>query len=254
MKVSQTSRRWAFVSLLVACTALAYVLPAISIVRHMTTQRDKLELFSLRVEGSITFFGDAAAEAQRSLSLIGERTEITADAVVALKPPGRCRFELSSVEGGKAAAVLSNGKPRAEGAPPPTIAAALEQLCILFANRSSSDAEAADLLLRHLAALKVNSERTSLARFAGNVAYVIGDTQPGAPQFWVYKTEEFWPARLRFTDAGAVAWDLRLVDFTSPATGEWFPRSVELYKNGALQLRLTGLRADTRSKLADTLF
>lgn len=247
-------RRWPWLAALVASTALAYVLPAASIVRHMSEKRHRLELFSLRIEGSASFFGDSAGEVQRSLSLIGERTEISADAVLSFKLPGRCRVDLSSVEGGKVAAALSHGKPRVEGAPPTAVVTALEHLCVLFATRSSSEGEAQDALMRHLERLKVNTTMTSLARFAGNVAYVIGATEPGAAQLWVYKTDEFWPARLRFTDAQGVAWDLRLVDYTSPATGEWFPRSVELYRDNALQVRLTGLRADNRSKLADTLF
>ncbi|MHB8879631.1 MAG: hypothetical protein ACYC8T_38570, partial [Myxococcaceae bacterium] len=69
----------------------------------------------------------------------------------------------------------------------------------------------------------------------------------------VYK-DSFLPARLRFTEADGVSWDVRFVDYASPATGEWFPRVVEVDRGGAPWLKFTGLTADAKAKLEDRLF
>ena len=60
------------------------------------------------------------------------------------------------------------------------------------------------------------------------------------------------PARVRFTDDAKQPWDVRFLDYTSQATGDFFPRIVEVYKGTELHLRLTVLGADTRPEL-DTL-
>ncbi len=82
---------------------------------------------------------------------------------------------------------------------------------------------------------------------------MIGKVGEREPQLWVYK-DAFLPARLRFLDAQGVLWDLRLLDYTSPATGEWFPRTVELARESEVLMRFTSLKADSKSKLADALF
>lgn len=239
--------------LLFTTSAIAYVLPGESIVRRMAEARDDLQLYSLRVEGRVTAQGALVPELQRSLALLGELEEIQADAVISLKLPARCRIDVSALEGGRFAAVSSGGKVRVEGATPPPFTRALEQVCVLLASRSSSDGDARDLLMRHLAKLKVDVKRTSLARFGGQVVYVIGATTDRAPQLWVYK-DVFLPARLRFLDEQGVLWDLRLLDYTSPATGEWFPRTVELAREDEVLFRFTSLKSDSKSKLADSLF
>jgi hypothetical protein len=247
------ARAMMVVAVLLASGALAYVLPGLSIVRRMAEVRDDLQLFSVRIEGGVTLSGSLAGEAQRSLALLGDRPEVQADGVVSLKLPGRCRFDVSSIEGGRFAAVTSGGKPRVEGATPAPVSLALEHLCVLLASRSSSAGEAKELLMRHLGQLKIDVGQTSLARFGGQVVYVIGAPGERTPQLWVYK-DLFLPARLRFADAQGAFWDLRLLDYTSPATGEWFPRTVELAKENEVVLRFTSLKSDVKTKLADTLF
>ena len=237
-----------------ATVAQAYILPAVSILRRMTEGRDDLQLAALKIEGTVSFFGPAAKEAGAALGVASDRPELQTDAVVFLKLPGRCRLEASTVEGGKvSAAVESNGKRRVEGAEIPALQVALGALCPLLASRSATENEARATVERHLTKLKVDLKKSSLARFGGQVAYVVGDPAEASPQLWVYK-DSFLPARLRFTEADGTVWDVRLFDYASPATGEWFPRVVELSKAGQPWLKLTGVTADAKPKMDDKLF
>ena len=57
---------------------------------------------------------------------------------------------------------------------------------------------------------------------------------------------------LRWTEGGA-HWDVRFVDYSSPA-GHWFPRVVEVSRNGERQARFTTLSGDPRANVPDRLF
>jgi hypothetical protein len=59
---------------------------------------------------------------------------------------------------------------------------------------------------------------------------------------------------VRYKDAKGTAWDVRFLDFTSPATSELLPRSVEVWRGTERMLRFTVLTGDTRAKIADTIF
>jgi hypothetical protein len=126
----------------------------------------------------------------------------------------------------------------------------VDQLCATLALRSATEGESRGLLERHLASLKVENHKVSLGRFEGSVVYVLGDRGPASPQFSVYK-ERFLPARVKLTDA-AGQWDVRFIDYTSQATGDWLPRVIEVYRGDQLNLRVTVLSADGRPAL-DTL-
>ncbi|HVE81892.1 MAG TPA: hypothetical protein VND93_03560, partial [Myxococcales bacterium] len=154
----------------------------------------------------------------------------------------------------RAAAVESNGKRRTEGQAPAVVQSALTAVCSLLAVRSSSEGEARASVERFLEQQKVDrGSKTWLARFGGDVAYVIGSRDDTKPQLWVFK-DSFLPARLRWSDAQGTGWDVRFYDYTSPATGEWFPRLLEVHRAGELVLRFTSLKADTKSPLPDKLF
>lgn len=254
-----TSESWARRAVVVGvlCTsavALAYVLPSWAILRRMTEARDELHLFTLRVDGTVAFSGEATRQAAAALGVTADRPELISDAALLFKMPGRCRLDVTPIEGGKLAAVQASGKLRVEGTAVPAVSVAVQQLCALLGYRSSSEGEARGTVEKYLRSLKIDpEERTSLARFGGTVAYVIGNPAEGRPQFWVYK-DAFLPARLRFTDEQGTAWDVRLLDYSSPATGEWFPRIVEVYRGAELQLRFTSLKADLKAPMPDKLF
>ncbi len=249
-------KRFGWLALILATQAFGYVLPSGSILRHLAERRQDLQLSALRIEGVATFTGGAAQEAASALgvTLPEGRPELSIDAAVLMKLPGRCRIEASSVETGKSvAAIEANTRRRTEGAALGALEVAAAHLCPLLAGRAGSTSEARAQLERHLSALKIDFKQTSLGRFGGQVAYVLGGTDPTRPSFWVYK-DSFQPARVRFVDPQGAAWDVRFTDYTSPAAGEWFPRVLEVQKDGEPLFRFAVTAADSRVKLDDKLF
>jgi hypothetical protein len=260
-RVHRLASRWlGAVALVAASAALAFVMPADAILKHLAKDRDDLRLFTLRVDGSASFFGDTAKEAGAALSMPADRGELQTDASVMFKVPGRCRIELNPLEGSHLAMVETGRKQRSEGTAIAAAQVALTEICEFLAARSSSESELRDDLARHLKSRKISiTAETSLDRFGGQVTYVIGDAKkPGSAKLSVYKPQDvddhFLPARITFADDAGVQWDVRFFDFSSPATGEWFPRSFEVVKNGELAMRFTALAADVRSKIDDKLF
>lgn len=247
-------RLGALVGVLVSLSAGAYVLPGTSILRRMVSARDELQLSNVKVDGSMTFYGPAVKEAGTALGSPTERSELGVDGALYLRIPGRCRWEASSPDGTKVAAVSANGRRRAEGAEIPALAAAIDPLCALLAMRTSGElSELREAVEQQLQALGVATRTTSLGRFGGEVAYVLGDPAEGQPQFWVYK-DTFRPARLRWKDKAGTAWDLRFLDFASPVTGEGVPRTIEVWKGTERVLRFTALQSDPKARLPDNLF
>ncbi|HYI01765.1 hypothetical protein [Hyalangium sp.] len=240
---------------LTALAAGAYVLPGGSILRRMVGEQDETMPSSLRVEGTYVFSGPAAKEATAALKVPSERPELIVDGAVLIKAPGRCRLELAVPEGNKLAVVQVSGRKRVEGTEIPALSAALSQLCPLLAVRSSSghNTDTRDTVEQHLQSLGIATRTTSLARFGGEVAYVLGEPEEGKPQFWIYKTG-FRPARVRWKEKTGPAWDVRFIDYSSPATGEWMPRSIEVWRDGQRALRFTAIKSDTRASLPDKLF
>ena len=238
---------------LVALSAGAYVLPGSSILRRMVDAREDLKLSTLKADGSVHFYGPGVKEAGAALGLPADRPELEADGTLYLKLPGRCRFEAKAAEGNAVAVVRSGGRQRVEGTAVPALEDAVRQVCAVLAVRGSSSASGREQVEEYLQSLGVAPRTTSLARFGGEVAYVLGEQGEGKPQFWVYK-EGFRPARVRYKDAKGTSWDVRFLDYTSPATGEWLPRSIEVWREGQRLTRFTALQGDARVKIADTLF
>ncbi len=239
--------------LLTALTAGAYVLPGGSILRRMTDTRDETPLTNARVEGSYIFSGPVVGEAARALGLSTERSELVVDGLIHLKLPGRCRFDVAAPEGNKLAVVQVAGRRRVEGTELPVLTTAISQLCPLLAVRSTSEGEARELVEQHLQGLGIATRTTSLARFGGEVAYVLGEPEEGKPQYWVYK-DNFRPARVRWKDKAGTAWDVRFIDYASAATGDVLPRGIEVWRGGERTLRFTAIRSDTRATIPDKLF
>nr|WP_242544890.1 hypothetical protein [Corallococcus sp. NCSPR001] len=236
-------------------TAGAYVLPGGSILRRMATAREEKRLSSFRVEGSVIFSATAVAEAGAALNVPTDRPELQGDGVLSVKIPGRCRFDASSPDSSlKSATVQASGKKRVvEGKELPSISVLVTQVCAILAQDAGSVQDTKLAQEAYLQGLGINTKVTSLARFGGEVAYVLGDPAENKPQFWVYK-DAFRPARLRYSDASGAAWDVRFLDYASPATGDWMPRTVEVWKAGQRVVRFTALKADNRSAVPDTLF
>jgi len=244
----------AVVAVLVSCVAVAYVLPGGSILRRMVTERDELKLAGVRVEGSLSFSGPAVKEAGAALGTATDRPDVQGDGALYLRIPGRCRFEAVVPDGNARAAVVQvSGRKRLEGHEIPSLSVMLAQVCPLFAAGGGPVQQLKESVQAHLQGLGVDTSRTGLARFGGEVAYVLGDMTEGRPQFWVYK-DSFRPARLRYTDSTNTAWDLRFLDYTSPAIGDAMPRTIEVWRGGQRAVRFTALKGDARATLSDKLF
>jgi hypothetical protein len=142
-----------------------------------------------------------------------------------------------------------------EGTELPALSAAISQLCPILGVRARSehDLDTRDAVDQHLQGLGIATRTTALARFGGEVAYVLGEPEEGKPQFWVYK-DAFRPARVRWKEKSGTAWDVRFIDYTSPATGEWMPRSIEVWRDGQRALRFTAIKSDTRAAIPDKTF
>ena len=223
-------------------TALAYVPAPGAIFRHLLTGREEQRISSARIEGTLVLAGGASSEA-------GAQGEIQSDARVLLKLPGRCRLEVNGPETGKLAVVQTGGQMKNEGPAVAALGVGIGEVCALFGARSAGDGRAE--LEAHLRKRGVNIGTSWLARFGGQVAYVIGGQKDGDAQFWVFK-DNWLPARIRFTDGGT-RWDVRFVDYNSPA-GDWFPRAVEVSRDGERQVRFTTLSGDPRANVPDRLF
>jgi hypothetical protein len=218
----------------------------------MGEQLQSMEAANLKVDGTLTFFGASRRDAARAFRLPGDRSESGVEAAMMLKTPGRCRLEVWTPDGARVAAVVSRRKTRFEGTELADLGAALVQVCAILGGRSGAESEVRAALERHLDSLKIDWRRPLLGRVAGQLAYVMGGASDAQPSFWVYK-DSFLPARLRWTDGQQVRWDLRLADYSSPLTGDMFPRVVELTRNGELAFRFNALKV-SQGALADKLF
>jgi hypothetical protein len=244
----------ALVAVLLSFTAFAYVLPGGSILRRMVTERDELKLSGLRVEGSLSFLGPAVKEAGAALGAATDRPDVQGDGVLYLRMPGRCRFEASVPDGNSRSAVVQvAGRRRLEGNEIASLSVLVAQVCPLFAAGGGPVQQLKESVQQYLQGLGVDTTRTGLARFSGEVTYVLGEQGENRPQFWVYK-DSFRPARLRYTDAAKVAWDVRFLDYNSPAVGEAMPRTIEVWRGDQRAVRFTALKGDTRATVPDKLF
>jgi len=149
-----------------------------------------------------------------------------------LRFPLSCRFESGAQVRGTAQQPLpssSASSPEQE---------LLELACPLIAYRGLRNAEA-EVALRTtagIAGVDLNT-RTMLDRLNDRVVEVIGAVprQLDRPQLWLYK-DSHAPARLIAKRDGHIE-DLRLLEYGNPAAAEWFPRVLELYRDGKSSLR-----------------
>jgi hypothetical protein len=235
---------------LIALAVLAYVMPSYSILRRLANRRDEVSVTQFRADGLGAVSPSGARSTAALLGAEWMSGELALTSRVSVRFPGRCRIEVSAPGGTRsAAAVWAQGRKRSEGGDFPALAAATEALCATLALRSGTEGESRAALERYLAAIKVEAKQVRLGRFAGAVVFVLGEAAEGKPQLHVYK-DRFLPARVRTADG----WDVRFIDYTSQATGDWWPRLVEVYQGGELALRLSVLSADPEADLSAVKF
>jgi len=147
--------------------------------------------------------------------------------VLALRFPLSCRFEGGAQARGTAAQPLP-----ASGASNPE-QELLELSCPLIAYRGMRTADAEGALQ---AAATIAGADLSLPaaydRLGDRVVIVVGAParQVDRPKLWLYK-DSHAPARFLARRDGHLE-DLRLLEYGNPAAAEWFPRILELHRDG----------------------
>lgn len=147
--------------------------------------------------------------------------------VLALRFPLSCRFEGGAQTRGTVAQPLPSS---AAGNPEQEL---IELACPLIAYRGlrTTDAETALGAVAATAGADLGAA-AAYDRLGDRVAFVVGapPRQPDRPQLWLYK-DTHAPARLIARRDGHLE-DLRLLEYGNPAAAEWFPRILELFRDG----------------------
>jgi len=148
--------------------------------------------------------------------------------VLALRFPLSCRFE-----GGGAQARGTVAQPLPSSAAGNPEQELIELACPLIAYRGlrTADAETALGAVAAIAGADLGAA-AAYDRLGDRVAFVVGAParQPDRPQLWLYK-DTHAPARLIVRREGHLE-DLRLLEYGNPAAADWFPRILELFRDG----------------------
>ncbi len=234
--------------------ALAYIMPSYGVIKRFASQRDDLTVSNLKADGVAAVSPAVAKDVASLMGITWNSGELMLNASLSVRFPGRCRLELTSAESTKVlVAASSGGKVRTEGGDVEALAVALQQACSLLSIKSNEDGATREAVSKYLASIKVDQKQVMLARFNGSVSYLIGQKLEGQSQVWIYK-DRFLPSRVKFTDEGGTAWDVRFSDYTSQATGEIWPRVLEVYKGSEPQLRVMVLNANAKADLSNVKF
>lgn len=218
--------------------ALAYILPADAILSSVAARRARIDFSTLVAEGTRqngdgvripVWEGIRAGKAHR----IEHRGPDQTDVILTVDKK-RWRFTL--------------------GQPPGTPERVTADLIMTFLGTPARDPGGRRGILflkRH----KIDEDVISLDRLKGRIAYVIGAKpwEEEKPQLWIDK-EFLLPIRLLTKGDDGSTVDVRLLGYGSGATGEWFPRRIETYRNGDLVESVTYDSAELNTNLDDALF
>jgi len=243
--------------LFAAAPALAYVPPVGAILRRLGQKREELALQSLEVRGTLLLHGAPARAASQSTGLALAGEELSVPALLSFKMPGRCRIELVPPQTREADRPVIVSKSRKvtgfKGLERVPAAVSLVQGLCATIGEHPTGATPEHTYAEAFGHLGVSLTDVHFGRFAGRIAYVVGGRPAEAkPEAWIDK-QTYQPIRLMSGPANALV-DVRLLDYGSPAGGDWFPRAVEVYQGADLQARFTTEKASANPKVADSLF
>ncbi|MFH1807197.1 MAG: hypothetical protein ABIJ09_00530 [Pseudomonadota bacterium] len=216
--------------LLVTSLAQAYIAPTTFLLLHWIQIRVERKIFSLQVVMQTTTHGAARTTERETVTFLS---------------PWRVRAE-REVEGGKVLRIRDGEREwvEAPGQKGTRRQAEIDLLWDLFscAEESEDSAQKArDRLLGTLKRLGIDGSKTSLTRFDGRIAIVIG-ADPWdrvTPQLWLDK-DGLYPLRLiarENGDARRPLLDVRLRGYGGSKTSLIFPEVIEVYRDGALWRR-----------------
>jgi len=230
------------VLLLVATAAYAYVPPADFVLRMVAERRFKLNIVDLTVQLATDKPGHKGVIEERIYIKSPERMRRVrqADGVTTLW----VQVEDKAAEGPEGGLKLVKGN--------------LDLLPILLQPAGS---ELDDVQVRLVGALKrlgIDTTKVTLGRSGQNVAYVVGgrSTDTDKTQLWVDK-ETYLPIKVvlpKKVGAGVERTEIRWLEFGSAVTGDWFPRVIEVWKDGKRIERSEVSKVDVNKKVPDTLF
>jgi hypothetical protein len=235
----------------------AYLPPVAAILMRVAQHRNDVASLAYEARGTVTFAGDAARRAAASAGLTPQGQELSLPALLWVKSPSRCRLELSPerVPPRERPAVSQRGSTFSgrRGLDGVAEARALVAAVCALLTRSGSAVESERHLARALAARGVSLSDVSFGIMDGRAAWVIGG-RPGdaRPQAWIDK-QSFQPERFIAPDSGGPT-DVRLLEFGSPAGGNGFPRTVEVWRGEDLALRFTAEKVKPGARIPDSAF
>ncbi len=225
---------------------LSYTMPAQSVLRRMSEARADVKLSDLTMTGTVKVGPSLAKEVAEALGSGWVSGELALQMKLTVKTSGRCRLELSSLESGKSLSISNDEAKNTQlssafrGAQ-----LALVEACALLSSKGANPPQTKAMWETHLEKLRIDTRTSSLGRFAGAIALVIGDAKGAGPQLWVYKNH-FLPARIKLPDTDrSNPFDVRFLDYNNQATGEAFPRSIEVFRATEFQWRFLVLNADS---------
>jgi hypothetical protein len=238
----------------VALPAAAYVLPTAAVLRRLGERRAAVGAEALEAAGTLDAQGPAAERLAQLTGLPAAGARLSAPARLLVKVPRRCRLELAPPETPEAErpfVALRDARLSGPLADVPAAAALVRATCALLAVPTAGDAS--EPYAAALAARGVAVAETTLGRFDGRLAYVVGGRAADAkPLAWIDK-ETYQPMRL-VSREGAALVDVRLLGWGSATGGDWLPRAVEVLEGDQPRLRFTTERAAANPKLAEALF
>ena len=219
-------------------SALAYILPAESILSAVTRRRAEIGFETLVAEGTyqrgdqppIPIWEAIDASAAHRIERKGPETEVT------LTVPGK-RYQFKLGEKASQSAKY-NGD-------------------LVFTFYANTDKEGGlQRALAFLQARGIDETVVTMARLDKRICYVIGAKpwETNKPQIWIDK-KLYVPTRLIEVDkaTGSVT-DTRLIGIGSAGTGEWFPRRIEVWRDGKLVEATTYSSARLNEDISADLF
>lgn len=223
--------------------AHAFILPAEAILSGMANRRAQLEFTTLIVEGFRTRNVQGGEQEQEKLW-------------EAILPDKGHRAEITGPKGKQV--VLTIGRKRfvyKEGERTPQVEKISGDVVATFLATVEKD-PGGKRGSAFLDAQGIDSTIVSLARMNGRIAYVIGAKpwETTKPQLWIDKGY-LAPIRLITVNPKTKSiTDLKLLEYGSAQTGDWYPRKIELWRDGQLVETTTYTQASLNEPLDEALF
>jgi hypothetical protein len=257
--LTSAGRRAVALALLAAALpAAAWLASPSSVLRRMGQKREPLALATLEARGTLWASGETARALASAAGVASTGPEVSVEAVISLKAPGRCRIELVPAAGGATAAAapylaVSRAKSAGRGLDRiPAVVSLLRGACAFLAVRPGG-ADPGRAYAEELSRLGIPLDGDWLGKQGNRVAYVIGaPPRERRPQAWI-DAQSWQPTRLIAALGGPLA-EVRLLGWGTPPGGDAFPGQVEVQETGAPALRFSASRVASNPKVPDSLF